>query len=162
MVSVKKPSMKRQKRRKPKRTKPTANKLSVLHQLCNFIPGQLVSKLARKHGVDKKARHLYAVESCRGAVVCPAHPCHRVERCVCDGLEHHRGLLGGIRGAVPPSRNGFSYANKHRDAKMAERSCSGSSWATCRDSVRALGQGGAIKDFRTASRRPSTWLTRRP
>ena len=39
---------------------------------------------------------------------------------VCDGLEHHRGLLGGIRGAVPPSRNGFSYANKHRDAKMAE------------------------------------------
>ena len=51
MVSVKKPSMKRQKRRNP-----TANKLSVLHQLCNFIPGQLVSKLARKHGVDKKAR----------------------------------------------------------------------------------------------------------
>ena len=63
--------------------------------------------------------HLYAVESCRGAVVCPVTHAIGLND-VCDGLEHHRGLLGGIRGAVPPSRNGFSYANKHRDAKMAE------------------------------------------
>jgi len=39
-----------------RKTKPTANKLSVLHQLCNYIPGHLVAKLARKHGVNKKAR----------------------------------------------------------------------------------------------------------
>ena len=40
---------------------------------------------------------------------------------VCDALVgHHRGALSSIRGAEAPSRSGLSYANKHRDAKMAE------------------------------------------
>ncbi len=39
---------------------------------------------------------------------------------VCDGLRLHRGWLGGIRGATPPSRNGMSHANKKRSAKIAE------------------------------------------
>ncbi|MCP5120122.1 MAG: DUF4372 domain-containing protein, partial [bacterium] len=36
--------------------KPTRTNLSVLAQLCKLIPGHLVSKVAREHGVDKKAR----------------------------------------------------------------------------------------------------------
>ena len=36
--------------------KPTRTNLSVLAQLCNLIPGFLVSKIAREYGVDKKAR----------------------------------------------------------------------------------------------------------
>ena len=40
---------------------------------------------------------------------------------VCDGLRHHCGWLSRIRGATPPSRNGFSHANKVRDAAMAEK-----------------------------------------
>lgn len=40
---------------------------------------------------------------------------------VCDGLRHHSGWLSRIRGASPPSRNGFSHANKVRDAAMAEK-----------------------------------------
>lgn len=40
---------------------------------------------------------------------------------VCDGLRHHAGWLARIRGATPPSRNGFSHANKVRDAAMAEK-----------------------------------------
>ena len=48
--------MKKQKRRNTIRAKPTANKLSVLHQLCNFNLGYLVSKLPRKHGVDQSLR----------------------------------------------------------------------------------------------------------
>ena len=40
---------------------------------------------------------------------------------VCDGLRHHGGWLARIRGATPPSRNGFSHANKVRDAAMAEQ-----------------------------------------
>ncbi|NQU44201.1 hypothetical protein HQ520_13005 [bacterium] len=36
--------------------KPTRANLSVLHQLCNVIPGFLVSKSARQCGADKKAR----------------------------------------------------------------------------------------------------------
>ena len=37
--------------KKTRRTKPTANKLSILHQLCNYIPGHLVVNLARKQVV---------------------------------------------------------------------------------------------------------------
>jgi hypothetical protein len=36
--------------------KPTRTNLSVLAQLCNLIPAFLVPKIARQHGVDKKAR----------------------------------------------------------------------------------------------------------
>jgi len=39
---------------------------------------------------------------------------------VCDALRHHAGKLVGIRAAHPPSRNGLSHANKHRNADMAE------------------------------------------
>ena len=36
--------------------RPTRSKHTTLQQVCNLIPPYLVSKLARKHGVDKKAR----------------------------------------------------------------------------------------------------------
>jgi len=36
--------------------KPTRTQFSVLSQLCEWIPPYLVAKLARKHGVDAKAR----------------------------------------------------------------------------------------------------------
>ena len=36
--------------------KPAKTNLSVLGQACKLIPGHLVAKLARKHGVDKRAR----------------------------------------------------------------------------------------------------------
>ncbi|MGZ8921469.1 MAG: DUF4372 domain-containing protein [Limisphaerales bacterium] len=35
---------------------PAAAHYSVLKQICNFIPGHLVSRLARQTGADKKAR----------------------------------------------------------------------------------------------------------
>lgn len=40
---------------------------------------------------------------------------------VCDGLRLNSGLLSTIRGATPPSRNTLSYANKERDAGMAQK-----------------------------------------
>jgi len=39
---------------------------------------------------------------------------------ICDNLRNHRGLLATIRGALFPSRNGLSNANKVRNADMAE------------------------------------------
>ena len=39
---------------------------------------------------------------------------------VCDSLRHHGAKLGAIRGAVPPSRNTLSHANKHRNSDMLE------------------------------------------
>ena len=39
---------------------------------------------------------------------------------VCDSLRHHGSKLGAIRGAVAPSRNTLSHANKHRNSDMME------------------------------------------
>lgn len=39
---------------------------------------------------------------------------------VCDALRMHGSLLGTVRGATAPSRNGLSHANKERPHQMAE------------------------------------------
>jgi hypothetical protein len=103
-----------------RRATPTRDKLSVLAQLCNLIPGHLVGKLARDHGVDLRARSFSAwshvVAMLYGQLT------HAIGlNDVCDALRHHQGWLSRLRGATPPSRNGFSHANKVRDASMAER-----------------------------------------
>jgi IS4 transposase len=40
---------------------------------------------------------------------------------VCDALQLNSGPLSALRGATPPSRNNLSYANRERDAVLAER-----------------------------------------
>ena len=99
---------------------PAGSKLSVLKQICNFIPGHLVSKLARETGADKKARGI-----CNWSHVVAllfAQLAHSIGlNDVADALQLHRGALAGIRGAVPPSRNGLSHANKVRPAELAEK-----------------------------------------
>lgn len=98
---------------------PTRSKFSVFRQLCNLIPNHLVPKLARLHGVDEQARsfspwsHLVALLF--------AQFTHAVGlNDVCDSLRLHSGPLSAIRGATPPSKNGFSHANRHRDPALAE------------------------------------------
>jgi len=91
-----------------------------LAQLCNFIPGHLVGKLAREHGVDAKARTFSAWSHVVAMLY--AQMTHAIGlNDVCDALRHHAGWLARIRGATPPSRNGFSHANKVREAAMAEQ-----------------------------------------
>ncbi|MFN8005443.1 MAG: DUF4372 domain-containing protein [Terriglobia bacterium] len=96
---------------KKQKTKPANSKISALKQICNFIPGHLVSKLARETGADKKARGI-----CNWSHVVSllfAQLAHSIGwNDVADALQLHRGALAGIRGAVPPSRNGLSHANK--------------------------------------------------
>jgi len=99
---------------------PTRHKLSVLAQLCKFIPSHLVPKLARQYGIDKQTRS-FSPWSHVVAMLC-GQLSHAIGlNDVCDALRHHAGLLAAIRGATPPSRNGLSHANKMRDAKMAEQ-----------------------------------------
>jgi hypothetical protein len=99
--------------------KPTRTNLSVLAQLCNLIPPYLVSKTARKHGVDKKARtfspwsHLVALLYAQFTHALSLND-------VCDALRNHSSKLFRIRGATAPSRNALSHANRGRDAEMAE------------------------------------------
>ncbi len=100
-------------------TKSTQAKFSMLEQICNLIPGHLVAKLARKHGVDTKARTFSPWSHV--VVMLYAHLAHAIGlNDVCDATRNHRTRLRTIRGATPPSRNALSHANKVRSAKMAE------------------------------------------
>ncbi len=99
--------------------KPTRTNLSVLAQLCNLIPGFLVSRIARQSGVDKKARtfcpwsHLVALLFAQFTHALSLND-------VCDALKNHAAKLSRIRGAVAPSKNAFSHANRERDGNMAQ------------------------------------------
>ena len=97
----------------------TKSKICVLAQVCKLIPGHLVSKIARKYGVDKQARTFSPWSHVVALLY--AQLTHAIGlNDVCDGLRHHAGLLGSVRGAVAPARNTLSHANKTRDSSMME------------------------------------------
>src|SRR6266446_10270237 len=98
---------------------PTVSKLTVVRQLCNYIPNHLVAKLARETGVDEKARTYD--EWSHIVTLCYAQVTHSIGlNDVCDALGLYSGPLSAIRGATPPSRNNLSHANKIRPAAIAE------------------------------------------
>jgi hypothetical protein len=103
-----------------KQHKPTANKFSVLKQLCNFIPPHLVPKLARDTGVEAKARTFSPWSHVVSLLY--AQLTHSLGlNDVCDALRLHSGPLSALRGAKPPCKNTLSHANRVRSAQMAER-----------------------------------------
>lgn len=102
-----------------KNNKPTKTKLPVLTQLCKLIPPHLVSKLARRHGIDKQARTFTAWSHVVSLLF--AQLTHSIGlNDVCDALRIHARWLGSLRGAVAPTRNTLSHANKTRDSNMME------------------------------------------
>jgi hypothetical protein len=106
--------------KKKTKSQPSRSKLSVLRQLCNWIPTHLVPKLARETGVDEKARTFSPWSHVVSLLF--AQLTHAIGlNDVCDALRLHSGPLSALRGATPPSRNNLSHANKHRDAAMAEQ-----------------------------------------
>lgn len=99
------------------RPQPSRSKLSILRQLCNWIPIHLVSKLARQTGVEQKARTFSPWSHV--VTLLFAQLTHALSlNDVCDALSLHSGPVSAVRGASPPSRNNLSHANKHRDAQM--------------------------------------------
>lgn len=99
--------------------KPARCKYAVLAQVCQLIPPYLVSKLAREHGVEKKARTFSPWSHVVAMLY--THLAHALSlNDVCDGLDHHDAKLYAIREATPPKRNTLSHANTVRDAAMAE------------------------------------------
>ena len=90
-------------------TGPSKGKFVVLRQICNLIPPFLVSKLARETGVEMRAR-TYSPWS-HVVTLLYAQLVHAIGlNDVCDSLRLHCGLLVGLRGATPPSRNNLSHA----------------------------------------------------
>jgi len=105
---------------KNKIRKPARSQFNILRQICNYIPAHTVSKIARETGVEEQARtfqpwsHVVALLA--------AQLTHSIGlNDVCDSLQLQSGPLSAIRGATPPSRNGFSNANRQRSADMAEK-----------------------------------------
>jgi hypothetical protein len=98
---------------------PAKSRLPVLTQLCKLIPPHLVAKLARKYGVDKKARTFTPWSHVVSLLY--AQLTHAIGlNDVCDALRNHSTWLGSLRGAVAPTRNTLSHANKTRDSNMME------------------------------------------
>lgn len=98
---------------------PATCKYTILQQICNLIPRNLVPRLATKHGVSKRARGF----SPWSHVVAMLHAqlAHSLSlNDVADTMRNHAGALATVRRASPPSRNGLSHANRVRNADMAE------------------------------------------
>jgi hypothetical protein len=103
-----------------KHKSPTRSKLSVLRQLCNFIPTHLTPQLARDTGAADKSRTFSPWSHVVSLIF--AQLTHAIGlNDVCDSLRLFGGRLLAIRGATPPSRNNLSHANKERPAAMAEQ-----------------------------------------
>ncbi len=92
----------------------------MLRQICNLIPPFLVSRLARQTGVNKRARKFSPWSHVVAMLY--AQLTHAISlNDVCDALRLSSGPLSAIRGALAPSSNALSHANKVRDAHMAEQ-----------------------------------------
>ncbi len=104
---------------------PTVSKLTVLRQICNYIPNHLIPKLARDYGIDEQSRTFSPWSHVVSLMY--AQLTHSIGlNDVCDALQLNSGPLSAIRGATPPTRNNLSHANKVRDAAMAEQAVLGS------------------------------------
>lgn len=98
---------------------PSRHQFSVMKQIVELVPPNLVPKLARKHEVDKKSRTFTPWSHVNTMLF--AQLSHSLSLSdVCDTLRNHTGSLSTMREAQPPSRNGLSRANRHRNADMAE------------------------------------------
>ena len=128
---------------------PTRNKFTILKQVVEKIPGYLVSKLAREHGVDLQSRSFSPWSHVVTMVY--AQLSHALGlNDVSDSLRHHSGALKTLRGATPPSKNGLSHANRVRNADMAEELF----WATLTDMQKehpGFGIGGNTAGFPAGS-----------
>lgn len=105
-----------------KQTKPIQrpHKFDTLRQICNLIPTFLVSKLARQTGVDRRARTFTPWSHV--VTMLYAQLTHALSlNDVCDALKLFSGPLSAIRGAIGPSPNALSHANRVREARMAEQ-----------------------------------------
>jgi Transposase DDE domain/Domain of unknown function (DUF4372) len=104
---------------KKKTTQPTRSRFNILRQICNLIPEQLVSKVARETGAEDKSRTFSPWSHVVSLLQAQLSHCIGLND-LCDSLRLHSGPLSTIRGATPPSRNGLSHANRQRPAQMAQ------------------------------------------
>ena len=83
---------------------PVRNKFTILKQICNIIPSNLVPKLAKKHGVDKRIRTFSAWSHVVAMLYC--HIARSISlNDIADALKNFSGVLIQIRHATVPSNS---------------------------------------------------------
>ena len=92
---------------------PSKHKMSVLAQIFKLIPRNLIPKLANEHGVDKQSRSFSPGSHVLALIFGQLSHALGLND-ICDTLQNHSGVLTTLRDATPPSRNGFSHANRTR------------------------------------------------
>jgi hypothetical protein len=96
---------------------PQKNNMSVLAQISSWIPDRIADNLAKKYGIQTRSFGPFS----HATAMMYAHLAHSLSlNDLCDDLHNHAGTLEQIRGCTPPSRNGLSYANRTRNANMAQ------------------------------------------
>ena len=96
---------------------PKKNSISSLGQIVKLIPARIIDSLAKKYKIQTRS---FSPTSHVVTLIC-AHLLHSLSlNDICDCLLFHKGTLSQIRGCTPPTRNGLSYANRTRNADMAE------------------------------------------
>ena len=91
----------------------------MLKQVMDNISPYVVSKIARKHDVEKKSRSFSPWSHVVSMIF--AQLSHALSlNDICDTMRHHAGALSTVRKATAPSRNGLSHANSVRDSAMAK------------------------------------------
>jgi len=98
---------------------PSKHNMSVLTQIFKLIPRNLIPKLAHKQGVDKQSRSFSPTSHVLALVFGQLSHAFGLND-ICDALRNHKGILTATRDTSAPSRNGFSHANRNRNADMAE------------------------------------------
>ena len=98
---------------------PLKHNMSVLTQIFKLIPRNLIPKLSHKHGVDKESRSFSPTSHILALVFGQLSHALGLND-ICDALRNHKRILTATRDCSAPSRNGFSYANRNRNADMAE------------------------------------------
>jgi hypothetical protein len=98
---------------------PSKHEMSVVKQILKLIPLNSITKLARKHGLDKKSRAFCPTSHVLALVF--GHLSDALgPNYICDTLQNHQRVLTTIRSTTSPSQNGFYHANRTSNADMAK------------------------------------------
>ena len=90
--------------------KPAKKQFSILKQVCELIPRNIVSKLAKEYGVDKQSRTFTPWSHVVSMIF--AQLSHALSlNDIADALSNHKSVLTEMRRAVPPSRNEIGRAH---------------------------------------------------
>ncbi len=106
------------KNKKP--TQPSRRHSTILRQLVELIPADLVPKLARATGVEDQARTFSPWSHVVAMLYAQVSHAFGLND-VCDALHLQLTALLVMRCATPPARNTLSHANKERDCSLAEK-----------------------------------------